>query len=375
MRVCYWGTYDADYVRNRVIIQGLRANGVEVVECHSPLWSGTADKVRQASKGPLNPRLWLRLARTYLRLLWRTLWVGRYDVLIVGYAGHLDVFPARVLAWLKRKPLVFDAYLSLHETVVEDRGLAGRRTLLAGLLYRVEKAGCALADLVLLDTEADIAYFVAKYNLPKERFARVWVGAEEEIYHPLPAPEGNEAFTALFFGKFIPLHGIEHILGAAQRLRDRPEIRFAFIGDGQTYDAMRRMAEELGLDNVIWGPRWLEPPDLARRIAAADVCLGIFGTSAKALRVIPTKAFVALAMGKPLITADSPAARELFTPGVDALLCPPGDPEALAEAIAKLCSDRHQTLAIAGRGQELYATCLTPPQIVQPLLSALHSIR
>ncbi|MHB1293513.1 MAG: glycosyltransferase [Anaerolineae bacterium] len=374
MRVCYWGTYDREYVRTRVLLRALRANGVEVVECHSPLWSGTADKVREAGKGILNPRLWWRLARTYLRLLARTLHVGHYDVLLVGYAGHLDVFLARAITWLARRPLVFDAFLSLHETVVEDRGLAGRRSALAGLLFRVEKLGCALADLVLLDTETDIAYFVAKYGLPRERFARVWVGAEEETYRPLPAPENHEGFTVLFFGKFIPLHGIEHILGAAQRLQDRPQIRFAFIGDGQTYEAMRRLGDEMGLDNVLWGPRWLDPPVLARHIAAADACLGIFGASAKALRVIPTKAFVALAMGKPLVTADSPAAHELLHSGVDALLCTPGDPQALADAIRALWHDRALQARLAVGGRELFEEHLTAERIGAPLAARLRAL-
>ena len=52
--------------------------------------------------------------------------------------------------------------------------------------------------------------------------------------------------------------------------------------------------------------------------------------------MIPNKAFQALACGTPLVTADTPAARELLVDGESALLVPTGDPEALAAAIRRL---------------------------------------
>ena len=93
-------------------------------------------------------------------------------------------------------------------------------------------------------------------------------------------------------------------------------------------------------------------PDLYR---SAGCALGIFGTSAKAARVIPNKAFQALATATPLITADTPAARELLEDGRDALLVPPGNPEALAEAIRRLASEPGLCSSIGERGRTTYA--------------------
>ncbi len=332
MKVLYWGTYDAEYVRNRVIIQGLRENGVDVEECHVTLWRNTDDKVRNARKGWWRPALVVRLVWAYLRLLLKYVAAGRYDALFVGYAGHLDIYLARLLSWLARRPVIFDAYLSLHETIVEDRGLVKPGSVADRLLYWVERTGCTLADLVLLDTETNVTYFSEKFKLPRGHFLRVWVGADP-VFQPMTCTRDDGRFRALYFGKFIPLHGIEHIIRAAWLLRDHPEIEFKFIGDGQTYDDMRKLACDLELTNVTWGPRWLEPSELAKEIACADVCLGIFGTSPKAQRVIPTKVFAALAMGKPVITADTPAVRELLTDGKDAWLCRPADARSLANGV------------------------------------------
>ena len=102
------------------------------------------------------------------------------------------------------------------------------------------------------------------------------------------------------------------------------------IGSGQLESLL-----ESRPPNVEW-IRWVEYDDLPRELYRAGCALGIFGTSDKARRVIPNKAFQALACGVPLVTADTPAARELLADGESALLVPPGDPEALADALRRL---------------------------------------
>jgi glycosyltransferase involved in cell wall biosynthesis len=70
--------------------------------------------------------------------------------------------------------------------------------------------------------------------------------------------------------------------------------------------------------------------------------------------VIPNKAFQALASGVPLITGDTPGSRELLTDEDSALLVPPGDPSALADAIRRLASDSDLAQRVAARGDAVY---------------------
>ena len=170
--------------------------------------------------------------------------------------------------------------------------------------------------------------------LPAERLAVCFVGAEERLFRPGWQPPGN--FHALFIGKLIPLHGLETILAAAQLA---PEIPFRVVGNGQL--------DALLLDrppNVEW-VEWVDYERLPEEIQRAGCALGVFGTSAKAARVIPNKAFQALASGVPLVTADTSAAGELLVDGESALLVPRGDPAALVEALRRLKTDT----ALAGR--------------------------
>jgi len=92
--------------------------------------------------------------------------------------------------------------------------------------------------------------------------------------------------------------------------------------------------------NLEW-IEWVPYPELADRIARADVCLGVFGSSEKAGRVIPNKVFQILASGKPLVTRDGPGIRELITPGTPSvILVPPGDSNALLEAVEAMRGER-----------------------------------
>src|SRR5262249_34004665 len=134
----------------------------------------------------------------------------------------------------------------------------------------------------------------------------------------------------LFVGKRIPLHGLETILEAA---RLAPELRFRVVGSGQ----LQKLVETRP-PNVEHVP-WVEYERLAGELHRAGCALGIFGTSAKSARVIPNKAFQALACATPLVTADAPAARELLADGESALLVPPGDAEALAAALRRLAGN------------------------------------
>jgi len=170
-----------------------------------------------------------------------------------------------------------------------------------------------------------------------------FVGAEERVFRPGWTP--REPFSALFVGKLIPLHGLETILGAARLV---PELPFRIVGSGQR-DAL--LADRPA--NVEHVP-WVEYDRLPEELYRTGCALGIFGTSGKARRVIPNKAFQALACGTPLVTADTPAERELLADGESALLVPPGDPYALAGALRRLSEDPELTRKLSVGGRAAY---------------------
>jgi glycosyltransferase involved in cell wall biosynthesis len=330
--VVYFGTYERDYPRNAQVISALRGAGVDVVERHEPVWEGRHGWTA-------GPRTAARLALAEARLLARR--PERFDALVVGYPGHPDVAVARRIA--RGRPVVFNPLVSLHDTLVEDRARFAPGSPAARALLRLDRAALRRADLVVADTETNAARLAELGGLAPERLAVCLVGAEERLFRPAwsPPPE----LRALFVGKLIPLHGLETILAAA---RLAPEVPFRVVGSGQLDGLLRDRPP-----NVEW-VEWVEYERLPEEIRAAGCVLGIFGTTAKAARVIPNKAFQALACGAPLVTADTPAARELLVDGESALLVPPGDAGALAGAVRRLRDESGLAARVAAGGLAAY---------------------
>jgi glycosyltransferase involved in cell wall biosynthesis len=335
MRIVFWGTYDMGKPRTRILLRGLRENRVSVIECHADVWGGIEDK-SQITGWMNRLRFALLWLLQYPRLIIRYIALPKHDVVVVGYLGHLDVLVLWLFALLRGVPIVWDAFLSLYETVVEDRRLVSPNNPLAFVIFLWEWLSCRAANLIILDTQAHADYFVQRFKVPVEKTGVVFVGVETDVFPPptksVSQKHAKGIFTVLFYGQFIPLHGIETIIKAAQQIKHAP-INWIIIGHGQEEQRIEKILKEEPLWCLTWIP-WVPYRELVAWIYRADICLGIFGDSEKAARVIPNKVFQILSAGKPIITEDSPAIRELLNPEIPGVnLIPPADPSKLAYTV------------------------------------------
>lgn len=371
MRLLFWGTYDLGKPRTRIVLHGLRNIGVDVAEFHADIWRGVEDKSQLYGLWP-KLAIGLRWLFCYPTLIWQFMRCARPDAVIVGYLGQFDVLVLWPFARLRGVPVVWDAFISLYNTIVEDRRLLGRRNPLALLILAWEWLACRAASVVLVDTKAHARYFVSRFGLPEARVKSVFVGAEPECFasQPTSARRGDpqEGLHVLFYGQFIPLHGIETIIEAA-RLAEHYNMEWTLIGQGQEADKIRALLDKHPLPRLTWIP-WVNYGRLSEYISRSDVCLGIFGDTDKAARVIPNKVFQILMAGAPLVTRDSQAIRELLTeesPGI--VLVPPANPGALLAGIKRLANESHSAARPLHR--DLIAR-IGPEAIGKQLLSAIE---
>ncbi len=355
MKFCFFGTYTvgAGYPVNRVLQTGLSRAGHRVDVCRAEAWGPFVHRAL-ATRNPLRLlTLGLRLVRAWLAL-WRQFrgLPQAPDWIIVGYPGFLDAHLARWLA--QGKPVALVSFISLYDTLVSDRERVRTGGWLSGLLRRLDRSAFLAADTVLVDTHEQARYYSELFSLEPDRFQRSLVGEDDGDFpfHP-PEARGEEPLRVLFFGTYVPLHGIQAIVDAAGELRDEQDIQFCLIGNGQMYPQLRERARQLDLQCEFIS-HWVAPHELVSHIQAAHVCLGIFGTTAKAARVIPYKVYDAAAVGRAIITRDSPAIREIFADGVSALLCSAGDGAGLADALRSLRDDDELRLSLAREGHEVY---------------------
>lgn len=366
LRVCYFGTYRANYNRNQIMIAGLRRVGVEVIECHEPLWRGMEDRSQVAVGGWLKPVFWVRAIRVYTRLLFRYRKIGDYDVLVVGYPGILDVFLARVLTRLRGKPLVWDVLLSVYEAACE-RGWQQSHRSSVRFLHWLEAAALRLPDLGLLDTPQYTDWFRQEYSRIQTPLDYVLIGADDR-YFSTQEEETGEADSGkhkqntsglskdcrvLYYGTYLPNHGIGTILEAARLLANELRITIEMVGQGIEQGRARALALEYKLTNILFID-WLDKQELANRIVQADILLGAFGNTLHSLATIHNKTYEGLAMGKVVLTGDAPVMRQFFQHGKDVYLCPQADPQALAQSIRSLCADPGLRQQIGMNGQRLW---------------------
>ena len=353
MRVCYFGTYRSGYTRNKILIQGLRRAGVDVVECHVKLWAGIQDRVNVASGGWFHPKFILRVISVYLKLLRKYRDVGEYDVMVVGYPGQLDVYLARLLCWLRRKPLVLDILMSIY-LVCKERGLEKISPLTIWGLRQAEWLACRLPDLLIIEGPDYRDWFINEYKVDESRFRYVPLGADDDVFHPVEiASSESKPFSILYHGSFLPSHGVKTIIEAARLLVDEKDVVFHLLGKGPEKDLAVATVERYRLENVqFFG--FVPEDELLLRLSKADICLGVFGSTPQAQMTMQNKIFETLAMGKAIISSDSSAIRSALVHGEHIYLIPREDPNALADAIRKLNCEKSLREGLANNAYKIY---------------------
>ena len=333
-----WGTYDLGKPRVRILLRGLAEAGAETIHMHGPVWLGIEDKSQIRKL-----RIWLRIAllvaRHYPMLIFKYLRAPKHRFVLLPYLSTLDVLLLWPFAKLRGARLVWDVFVPLYGGLVQDRAVVTDGSLPARLIYAVEALAARLADYCFLDTQAHADYFASLYGLDPSRVGAVPVGVEPEAFPFSPMGElepssATRPIRVLFYGQFIPLHGTATILQAAQMAKTTGlNIEWTVIGTGQEAPAFGSALSEAGLEQVNW-IRWAAYDQLKGYIKDADICLGIFGDTGKADRVIPNKVYQIIASGKPLVTRESAALRELTAMfDFQGRFVPPSDPKALLTAI------------------------------------------
>jgi glycosyltransferase involved in cell wall biosynthesis len=255
------------------------------------------------------------------------------DILFLWPANYLalSIFAAKLMG----KRIIYDAFTSMYDSLVNDRKTIKPGSIRSYYYYLQDYLCCHLADKLIFDTQGHKDYFFKTFKLKSSQpFVILPVSVDLDFIEQQPAFENKDSQTikVLFYGSFIPLQGIEYILQAIQLTKDLP-IRYSIIGNGQTYRQMLELANRLGVNDLVAFIPPTSYSELVSHIKAADLCLGIFGDTEKAQRVIPNKVLECAACSKPVITGKNNDLAKFFTDKESILFCPMAEAHALAETI------------------------------------------
>jgi glycosyltransferase involved in cell wall biosynthesis len=250
-RALFLALREASYVRNLVTVRSLEANGYEVTVV-----------------APEGRSYAARLSRFLLRFLpLHMARLKRFDVVVVGFLGQPIMLLLRLLP---RPRVILDFFVSMHETLVEDRQVVDAGSARARLWEKIDRVALQAADCILVDTEENAEFYAQKYGADPGKVVSLPVGADESIFFPRDTTRNPQ--TVFCYSSNLPLHGLSVALEAA-RLLEVEGIRFRIAG----------LAPAAGHPSNVDALGWLSTDNLAREASAATACLaGHFSTSPKA---------------------------------------------------------------------------------------------
>jgi glycosyltransferase involved in cell wall biosynthesis len=250
--------------------------------------------------------------------MWAIMRYGRScDVIHTHWT--LSAAAAWLTAWYHHRPNV----VTLHGSEVYQFG----RTRLGGMINKFFLSRC---DRVLAITE-DLANAVVAQGVPRALIEIVPDGVNIERFQP---PAGTHEPLILFCGSLIPRKGVNYLLEAMVSVLARfPHYRLAVVGQGPESANLVRQAETLGIASRVdfIGPQsqeqvriWMQRAKILA-VPSLDEALGIVALEAQA-------------SATPVVASRVGGIPEITSPET-AILVPPADPPALAEAICRLLDE------------------------------------
>lgn len=253
-------------------------------------------------------------SKSYVKRMIKVYWTilttnfKKFDTVFIGFSPQL-VLP--FWKWkMKNRTIIIDFFISMYDTFAFDRKKVKPKSFIGKIIKKIDEITIKNADKVISDTKAHGKYFVDELGLDKDKLNVLYLKADSSIYHPMNVDKPSEykdKFIVLYFGSILPLQGIDVVLDAINYLREEKDIHFYMIGP------IHKKYKKVDSDNVTYID-WLPQEKLAEYIAFSDLCIaGHFNKeSGKANRTIPGKAYIYMAMNKPMILGDNVATRELI---------------------------------------------------------------
>ena len=312
-------------------------------------------------------KMFVRALKSAVRINKKTLSVC--DVVYIPYPSLLVLLCYSLFFKKKNRPLmVVDCFISIYDTVVMDRKVVAEGGWLAKTLLYLERRSLKSMDVVLADTVVNTDHLYDLFAGERGKYQAINLCINESLFKP-KVVEPHDSKSVLFVGSFVPLQGVDVVVDAAMHLADREDIKVQLVGDGQTAPEIESQLASTTA-NIEWHRGWYSIEEISEFVTNADICLGVFGSGSKTYRVLPYKAYMAMACGKALISSrvDGGGMREAEMPFL-ALSSNSG--EELASKIVDLLDSSELREKYAQRARAYYESYLSNMRAVDEFYTLL----
>jgi glycosyltransferase involved in cell wall biosynthesis len=268
---------------------------------------------------------------------------GKSDLILCESPPLFLGMTAFLLSKIKRAGLVFNVS-DLWPESAEKLGLIKSKAML-GMSTRLEECLYRKSVLVCGQTKGIVKNISDRF--PQKQVYWLPNGANLSHYKPDQAATswreehgyGKDDFLLFYGGILGHAQGLEVILKAATRLKDRPHIKFIIMGNGPLDKSLKEQKQELKLENVDFYES-VSKAEMPAVLAAMDVSVIPLKKLDLFKGAIPSKIFESLAMKIPILLGVEGEAKELFIEdGQAGLAYEPENDAALAEKVVLLSGD------------------------------------
>jgi len=318
----------------------------------------------------------------HLVYMWNAIFQGRQfvretDVFVASSPTLFTVVSAWWLGRKLKKPFVFEVR-DLWPAIFVELGTIRNRFAIR-LLEMLELFLYRKSAKVVTVTRA-FGADIARRGIPEKKIAFIPNGADTTRFTPGPSDEALRR-TLNLEGKFLVLYigahgisqGLPKVLEAAERLASHLDIHFLFVGEGADKEKMETLCRERHLKNVTLLPGCAKDQVL-RYYRSADLCLVPLRNIPLFKTFIPSKMFEILSAGRPILASLEGEAAEILTASGAAVVVPPENPEALAEAVLHLASAPKQREKMAKAGPPFVAEHFCREKLAREYLTILREI-
>lgn len=303
---------------------------------------------------------------------------GRYHLLYTTSPPLFVGGAALLISYLRRIPLVFEVRDLWPESAVQLGELSHPSVI--RLATWLESACYRRARHIVAVTQG-ICKRLIERGCPASRLTVIPNGANTELYTPQPINQplrrqldiDPDRFVVIYTGLHGLAHGLETALEAANRLRDRSDILFLFVGDGPRKAALVERAAELALPNVRFHEAVPER-ELPAYIALADVGLDTRRRLDISQGTLPVKLFSYMACGRPVLLSIEGEAIELLNQAQAGIAVPPENSEALAQAVLDMQADPAARAAYSRQGRAFVEANFSRQELAQKLEQLLQTM-
>lgn len=300
--------------------------------------------------------------REYSQALWHTTRLslrlrrlGRIDAVHACNPPDLLFLVALVLRLTGRTRFVFDQH-DLVPELFQSRFTRGGK-ILYWLTRLTERLTYACADGVISTNESYRRVAIDRGKLDPDHVRVVRSAPDLSRFAPTePDPElrRGKTYLAAYLGVMGPQDGVDYALRALAHLREdfgRDDLHCLFMGGGDAFDDMVRLAADLGLDDMVEFTGRVPDTFVELGLSTADVCLS--PDPRNPLNDVSTmnKVVEYMAMERPLVSFELAEAR--VSAGDAAVYVPANDEREFAAAISALLDDpqRRARMGAAGRSR------------------------